>query len=136
VTLTDTGPLVALINRNDPNHVVCIAAARRLPAGPLITTWPCFTEAMYLLFQAGGYPAQAELWRWRAAGRLGLLDPAESETDRMALLMDKYRDRPMDLGDASLVAVAEHRAMRRLFTLDGDFHVYRLMDESALDCVP
>lgn len=48
-TLTDTGPLVALINRNDPNHRTCLNASRRLPAGPLLTTWPCFTEAMYLV---------------------------------------------------------------------------------------
>lgn len=136
MTLTDTGPLVALINRNDPNHATCVAATKRLPATPLVTTWPCFTEAMYLLFQAGGFPAQVELWRWRAANRLVLLAPSESETDRMAALMEKYRDRPMDLADASLVAVAEHRAMKRLFTLDSDFLVYRLADEAAIECVP
>ena len=49
MTLTDTGPLVALVNRNDPNHAACVTATRRLPSGPLITTWPCFTEAMYLV---------------------------------------------------------------------------------------
>jgi hypothetical protein len=63
-----------------------------LPAGPLVTTWPCFTEAMYLVFQAGGYPAQAELWRWRTAGRLALHNLTSDETDRIAALMDKYRD--------------------------------------------
>ncbi len=56
--LTDTGPLVALLNRNDPNHVVCAEAAKALPPEPLITTWPCFTEAMYLLHRAGGYAGQ------------------------------------------------------------------------------
>ncbi len=61
VTLTDTGPLVALVNRNDPNHAACVTATRRLPSGPLITTWPCFTEAMYIVFRAGGFPAQAAL---------------------------------------------------------------------------
>jgi len=59
--LTDTGPLVALINRNDPNHQISVRAAKRLPKQPLVTTWPCFTEAMYLLFKAGGHPAQREL---------------------------------------------------------------------------
>ena len=46
MTLTDTGPLVALLNRNDPNHAACVGAAKTLPSGPLATTWPCFTEAM------------------------------------------------------------------------------------------
>jgi len=136
VTLTDTGPLVALINKNDSNHRRCLDTAKRLPAGPLVTTWPCFTEAMYLVFQAGGYPAQAELWRWRTAGRLILHDLAGEEIDRMATLMDKYQDRPMDLADASLIAAAGRLGMQRIFTLDSDFHIYRLADGSALECIP
>ncbi|MBM4046148.1 MAG: PIN domain-containing protein [Planctomycetes bacterium] len=136
MTLTDAGPLVALVNRNDPNHGKCVAATKRLPSGPLVTTWPCFTEAMYLLSRAGGYAAQAALWRLRAGGRLELLDLPAADVDRMAELMDKYRDRPMDLGDASLLAAAEHLGTRRVFTLDSDFHVYRLSDGSSFDIVP
>jgi predicted nucleic acid-binding protein len=96
VTLTDTGPLVALVNRNDPNHAVCVTATRRLPSGPLITTWPCFTEAMYLVFRAGGFPAQAALWRLRTTRRLLLHDLTGAEVDRMVELMETYHDRPMD----------------------------------------
>jgi hypothetical protein len=54
----------------------------------------------------------------------------------MVALMDKYKDRPMDLADASLVAAAERLGARRIFTLDSDFHIYRLADSSALECVP
>jgi predicted nucleic acid-binding protein len=91
---------------------------------------------MYLIFQAGGYPAQVELWRWRTAGRLVLRDLSGDEVDRMAALMDKYKDRPMDLADASLVAATERLGARRIFTLDSDFHIYRLVDGSALECIP
>ena len=136
MTLTDTGPLVALINRNDPNYALCTTTARRLPAGPLVTTWPCFTEAIYLVFRAGGFPAQAALWRLRTTGRLLLHDLSVAEVDRMVALMEQYRDRPMDLADASLVAASEHLRMRRLFTLDNDFRIYRLADGSTLDLVP
>ena len=109
---------------------------KHLPAAPLVTTWPCFTEAMYLVFQAGGYPAQAELWRWRRAGRLAIHDLTEGEIDRMAVLMEKYRDTPMDLADASLVAAAEPLQTHRVFTLDSDFYMYRLADGSALERIP
>ena len=136
MTLTDTGPLVALVNKNDPNHRRCLDATKRLPVGPLVTTWPCFIEAMYLVFQAGGYSAQAELWRWRTAGRLSLHELTGNEIDRMAALMDKYKDRPMDLADASLVAAAERLGMLRIFTLDSDFYIYRLANGSALECIP
>ena len=135
MTLTDTGPLVALVNRNDPNHAACLTAARHLPAGPMVTTWPCVTEAMYLAHRGGGYPAQAALRRLKAAGRLAIHDLTADQVDRMAALMDAYRDRPMDLADASLVAVAEALALRRIFTIDGDFYFYRLADGSVLEVV-
>jgi predicted nucleic acid-binding protein len=91
---------------------------------------------MYLVFRAGGYPAQAELWRWRSAGRLLLHDLSDTEIDQMALLMEKYRDRPMDLADASLVVTAGRLGQRQVFTLDSDFHIYRLVDGATLICIP
>jgi predicted nucleic acid-binding protein len=136
MTLTDTGAFVALLDVDDPYHAACVAAAQRLPARPLLTTWPCFTEAMYLLGAVGGYRYQAALWQLRVAGRLVLHDLTVAEIDRMAALMEKYQDTPMDLADASLVAVAESRSLRRVFTTDSDFYVYRLADGSALEVVP
>jgi predicted nucleic acid-binding protein len=136
VTLTDTGPIVALINKNDPNHARCLAAVRNLPLAPMITSWPCFTEAMYLLHRAAGHAGQAALWNWRSAGRLRLLDLTAEEIDRMAVLMAKYKDRPMDLADASLIVAAERLGAHEIFTIDHDFHVYRLSDGTALQSVP
>ena len=134
--LTDAGPLVALLDTDDTYHAACVAAARRLPPDPLLTTWVCFTEAMYLLGAVGGYRYQAALWRLRATGRLFLHDLTPAEVDRMAMLMDKYQDTPMDLADASLVATAESRSLRRVFTTDSDFHIYRLADGSAFEVIP
>jgi predicted nucleic acid-binding protein len=136
VILTDTGPLVALLNSNDPNHLACAGAAKTLPSGPLTTTWPCYTEAMYLLHRAGGYAGQEALWRLMEAGRLVLHEPSEAEVKRAAELMRKYQDLPMDFADASLVAAAERLGARRVFTLDRDFYVYRLADGSAVEVVP
>ena len=136
MTLTDTGPLVALINRNDPNHATCINATKQLPSEPLLTTWPCLTETMYLLHRVRGYQAQAVLWQMRAEGKLTLHNVSPDEVGRMAGLMDKYQDKPMDLADASLVAAAEKLRISRIFTLDSDFHIYRMSDGSAFKIVP
>ncbi len=133
--LTDTGPIVALLDVDDANHAICLAVSRRLPAYPLLTTWPCFTEAMYLLGTVGGYRYQAELWRLWAAKRLILHDLMLDELERMMVLMEKYHDTPMDLADASLIAVAERRSFRRIFTVDSDFYIYRLGDGTALEVV-
>ena len=41
----------------------------------------------------------------------------------------------MDLADASLVVATEHLRTRQVFTLDSDFHIYRLTDGSALEII-
>jgi predicted nucleic acid-binding protein len=76
------------------------------------------------------------LWRWRAGSQVRLYELTEAEIDRMAVLMEKYQDRPMDLADASLVVIAERWSLRQVFTVDGDFHIYRLADGSALESLP
>ena len=136
MTPCDTGPLVALVDRRDANHAACVAAIHRLASGPLMTTWPCFTEAMHLGYRNGGYRAQEALWQLRASGRLAFHQPAAWEVDRMVALMAKYRDLPMDLADASLVAMSEAFGVQTVFTLDRHFHAYRLIDGSALNVVP
>jgi hypothetical protein len=54
----------------------------------------------------------------------------------MPALMEKYRDLPMDLADASLVALAEERTLDRIFTLDRDFRIYRLPRGKPFVLVP
>ena len=50
----------------------------------------------------------------------------DADVERMHELMRKYRELPMDLADAALVAVAERERSRTVFTLDRfDFSVYR-----------
>lgn len=51
-------------------------------------------------------------------------------------LMGKYADVPMDLADASLVALAESVKLNRVFTLDGDFHIYRMKTRRAFEVLP
>jgi len=135
VTLTDAGPLVALIDTNEAKHEVCRLLLPRL-VKPLLTTYSCFTEAMYLLRRELGYPGQQALWRLRSSGLLIVHPSSEAELDRLADLMSQYKDTPMDLADASLVAAAEILGMRRVFTLDRHFYAYRLADGSALEVVP
>jgi predicted nucleic acid-binding protein len=134
--LIDTGPLVALIYPNDPYRTVCLETSRILGTEVMVTTWQCFTEAMHFLGRGGGHRLQDGLWDMRRAERLEIHSTTESEADRMADLMRRYQDTPMDLADSSLIAVAESRSIRRVFTLDEEFYIYRLADGSALEVVP
>lgn len=134
--LTDTGPLVALVNRGDMHHADCVAVVKASPGETLLSTWPCFTEAMYLVRRLGGPATVTALWEIQRAGDLILFDLLADDVARVDDLMHKYSDLPMDIADASLVAIAERLKLRQVFSLDGHFRIYRLADGSALDVVP
>jgi predicted nucleic acid-binding protein len=105
-------------------------------SAPLVTSWPCFTEAMYFAQRAGGFPLQRVLWNYANPGVLSFHDPNEEDRSRMQALMQQYRSLPMDMADASLVATAEALNLRRVFTLDSDFDVYRFRDRDPFDVAP
>jgi uncharacterized protein len=124
--LTDAGPLIAILDRGERHHQACVDCLAEL-TGPLLTTWPAFTEAMYLLGEAGGWKAQGALWTLEKNGDVEVAEQLPEDRRRMRALMEKYQDRPMDLADASLVVLAEARGLRDLFTLDhADFRIYRM----------
>ena len=135
MTLTDAGPLVALLDQDEPDHAKCVEQLQVLRA-PMLTTWPVFTEAMYLVGEGLGWRGQEALWRILRRGDLRLAETAASTVDRMERLMSRYRDVPMDLADASLVAVAEERRVTQVFTLDRDFRIYRLLGRRSFAIVP
>jgi uncharacterized protein len=135
MTLCDASPLIALINQGDNNHQRCVDILPSLSA-PLITTCACFTEAMYLLGRYGSWLAQQELWGYVSDEILVISHHTSDELTRMETLMEQYRDVPMDLADASLVAIAEVLNQRQIFTLDRDFYIYRFCGNQSFEVVP
>ena len=91
---------------------------------------------MYLLHREGGLPAQRKLWTLRQKGVVVIHSLTDAEADRIQALMEQYRDIPMDLADASLVAVAESLELSHIFTLDKHFHAYRIFGSGAFKVVP
>ncbi len=121
--LVDAGPLIALIHKDDAHHARCVATLQSITE-PLGTVWPALTEAMYLL--SFSWKAQDALWEMVERGVVELLTLDGRDMSRARDSMKKYKDLPMDLADAALVAVAEREKIRRIFTLDRrDFEIYR-----------
>ena len=135
ITLCDTSPLVALINRKDNNHPRAVAALKTL-RGTLLTTWPCVAEAMHLLNNYGGWLAQEELWSYIEDDLIEIHESSQIERIRMRKLMEQYRSTPMDLGDASLVAAAETLNVSHIFTFDSDFYVYQIGGKKSFEVIP
>jgi hypothetical protein len=122
--LVDAGPLVALVESTDAHHTNCVAALAAID-GPLVTVWPAFTEAMYLV--RGADRSEAALWGMLESGGIDLALLDAGDAPRMKALMHQYRDQPMDLADAALVHVAERDGLNRIFTTDRrHFQTYRI----------
>jgi uncharacterized protein len=132
--LIDAGPLTALIDADDEYHEVCVVASAALDE-PVITVWPAFTEAMYLLARVR--EGQDRLWHSFEKAAFAIVNLDREHCARMRHLMRKYRDLPMDLADAALVAVAEREHISRVFTLDRrDFNVYKPAGMKRFDIIP
>jgi predicted nucleic acid-binding protein len=134
--LCDTGPLIAIIDRDDRHHRRCVEALSAMPPAALVTIWPCLTEAMHLLHRIGGLPAQNELWGLLADGLVRLYLPNEAEWQRIHELMNQYGDMPLDMADASLVSAAEQLPDRSLFSIDNRLRAIRLASKRGFDVVP
>ncbi len=122
--LIDTGPLVALFDPLDASHARCVETLGVIRE-PIATTVPVLTEAFHLLRPASQGAECLKDFVSESGLRVLFLD--NSGLTRAFELMAQYADAPMDLADASLVAVAEDRNLNTIFTIDRkDFEVYRL----------
>ena len=133
--LCDAGVLLCLVDRTQPQHKAYRDAVMRL-ASPLLTTWSCLTEAMYLALHRGGWKMQKQLGQLLLDNLLVTYEIQERDYNRLFELMEKYQDRPMDLADASLVLAAEQTGARKILTLDSDFLFYRISNQDTFDIVP
>ena len=132
--LCDAGVLLCLVDRTQPQHKAYRNTVMRL-AKPLVTTWSCLTEAMYLAMHRGGWQMQKQLGQLLLDKLLVVYNIQESDFSRLLALMEQYRDRPMDLADATLVLVAEKTGYRQILTLDADFLFYRIQNQGSFDII-
>jgi predicted nucleic acid-binding protein len=121
--LVDTGPLVAILSRDDSHHSACVSALRGMP-GPLLSCWPVVTEAAWLLRR---FPqAVQRLLGSVDRGFLELLPLAGAEAKAIASLMKRYENIRPQLADVALVYLAGRERIESIFTLDRrDFSIYR-----------
>jgi len=121
--LLDTGPLVALLSKDDAAHNrACALFAACVP--PLRCCEAVIAEACFLMKRVHtGGPAEVV-----ALGRRGVFAmalSAEAHWMPIEALLRKYADRQISLADACLIRSAEVHNEARILTFDNDFTVYR-----------
>ncbi len=120
--IVDTGPLVALLNRNDNAHTWVVQQLRDIQP-PMVTCESVLAEATYLTRQTPG--ARAALIEMLDEGFLRIGMALADHHSAILGMVRRYADLPMSLADACLVRLAELYPQSPVLTLDSDFSVYR-----------
>jgi len=131
ITICDTGPLVAYLNRNDPYHTWAMSVMKQVPA-PLLTCEAVLTEAAYFLRDDR---VDVDPLFKLVERKLVTLDfDLSSHWPRVRALMKRWEQ--MDLADASIVVMSELHAKAQVLTIDRrDFSIYRRNDRQVIDFI-
>lgn len=127
--IVDTGPLVAFLIKEEAHHRWVSDQFQRLPA-PFVTCEPVLTETFFLLRRIPD--GQAKFFALLDSGLLQVDFSLLAEKDSLERLIRRYANVPMSLADACLVRLAELNPRSYVFTLDGDFHIYRQHGRQAI----
>jgi predicted nucleic acid-binding protein len=120
--LLDTGVIVALLDRSESFHRTCAQTVREVDA-PLVTCEAVITESCYLLRNLSG--ASGAVIENVAAGIFQVPFQLSRDTAGVRQVLQKYKDRKIDLADACLIRLADEFGTADILTLDQDFAIYR-----------
>jgi len=121
--LIDAGPLIALFDKDDSYHERIIEFIKNKKL-KFITTTAVITEVSYML--NFNIEVQILFFEWIMKEGVLIQDIQQNDISRIVELTKKYRDRPMDFGDATLVVTAEKTGVKQIISIDSDFDIYRL----------
>ena len=95
--IVDTGFWLDFANKNDSLHPLAKKQFQKLINQQFITTWCVVTETCYLLQKRVGIDAPKIFIHKISTGKLQIFDLKQHHCQRIAELMEKYKDLPMDL---------------------------------------
>ena len=131
ITICDTGPLVAYLNRNDPYHSWAVAVMKQVRS-PMLTTEPVLTEVAYFL-RADRVDVDP-LFQMLERDAVKLELQVATHWPRLRTLMARYDQ--MDLADASIVVLSERHPRSQVVTIDRRyFSIYRRNDRQVIDFI-
>jgi predicted nucleic acid-binding protein len=132
--LIDTGAILALLDRKDRWHSICVDTFAKLRL-PLTTSEAVLTELFHLVGDNGHERESA--WRFVRSGAIVLSTIEDAELAQIRALTVRYADRPMDFADATLVHLAKREGLTTIFTVDhADFNTYRIDGRRRFRVIP
>ncbi len=76
------------------------------------------------------------MWRYIEQGAPLIHSSTIDEPQQMRALMARYKDVPMNLAGASLIAAAKAEGLMLIFTSDANFHIHGIKDREPFEVGP
>ena len=134
-SLIDTGFLLAVLDKNDHRHFVCVNALES-EFSPLLPE-VVLPELAYLVICALGYRVWISFLRSVSNGELSIISVETQDLTRSAEILEKYQDSKIDFVDSIIMAIAERLEITRILTVDRrDFGLFRPQHCAAFEIVP
>jgi predicted nucleic acid-binding protein len=136
MAVIDAGPLIALFDKSDIYHQKVkhrLEEYRKHVRGRFITTWPIITEVTYILKTHVHLEAQLDFLKWITIGGIEMFDLQKGHLSKIIELQKKYSDLPMDFADATLLIAAGSLDINKVFSIDKDFSIYRILGKKHLE---
>lgn len=129
-TLIDAGPIIALFDNSDQQHVRVLDFLKSFK-GKLVSTWPVLTEASHMLDFSR--ESQVDFLSWVTDGGIEIHNLEQWQLRNLLERFETYSDLPADLADCTLLEVAESENITSIITLNRDFSVYKPNNGNYLD---
>lgn len=134
--ICDTGPLYAVLDRDDARHRACVellTASREplLVPAPVVVELDWLAGARRVRSSVGAFLRDVEM------GTIRVVDLVGRDYGRIRELLDQYADLELGFVDAAVLAVVERLEERKLVTLDHrHFATVRPKHVAALELLP
>jgi uncharacterized protein len=128
--LIDAGPIIALFDKDDSYHEKILNFIKD-KGFKFVTTIAVVTEVSHMLdFNIN---VQIQFLEWIERDGIKLHEVKQKDIIEIIEMTKKYKDRPMDFADATLVIAAKRTGIKKIISIDSDFDIYRLPGKELIE---
>jgi predicted nucleic acid-binding protein len=127
-TFIDTGAFIALVDQGDQFHTKARRASLEAEKeGPRLTTYFVLMETCLYLQRRLSQAVAKKFWSFLLFGEAGvkLISPEMTDLERAYRIAEQYQDQDFSFVDCTSFAVIERLKIRRVFSFDHHFDVFR-----------
>ncbi len=134
--IADSGAVYALYDARDRHHARVVEVVKN-ENGAIMIPMAILAEIDYLLHVRLGSRAVSRFLEGVAVGGFTLESFTPQDLGRCQSLLKTYADLDLGLADASVIAAAERKGIRRILTVDlRDFRAVRAADGKPFTLLP